>query len=159
MHYQRLQKTGELRGAEPERPHVGPATCTLDSCDRPYTAKGYCRIHYERWVRNGDPREHVEPNKGWTMKEGYRLLRRPDHPRANVNGFVPEHRLVMEELLGRYLEPSETVHHRNGERADNRPENLELWVSAHPVGQRVEDLVTFAREILDRYGNEVARLR
>ena len=74
------------------------------------------------------------------------------HPRAN-NGYVLEHILVMEEVLGRYLLPGETVHHRNGIKHDNRPENLELWVSKQPYGQRVVDLVSWAREILATYGD------
>lgn len=50
----------------------------------------------------------------------------PDHPAAQSNGYVSEHRLVLERLLGRYLIPGEKVRHRNQDRADNRPENLEL---------------------------------
>ena len=64
-----------------------------------------------------------------------------------------EHVVVMSEILGRPLIKGETVHHRNGVRDDNRTENLELWVSSQPSGQRVEDIVPWAREMLVRYGN------
>lgn len=66
-----------------------------------------------------------------------------------------EHRLVMERLLGRKLRKGENVHHKNGIRNDNRPENLELWASVQPSGQRVTDLVAYAREILALYEDEV----
>jgi len=59
----------------------------------------------------------------------------------------------MEKQLGRQLWDGENVHHRNGVRSDNRPENLELWVVRQPAGQRPEDLVAWARTILSRYAD------
>ena len=85
-------------------------------------------------------------------KSGYVMRRVPGHPRARAtNPYVFEHILVMEELLGRHLLREESVHHRNGVRDDNRPENLELWVRPQPSGIRVTDAVAWAREILARY--------
>ena len=73
---------------------------------------------------------------------GYVLIYCPDDPLANARGHIQEHRLIMEEVMGRRLLPNETVHHKNGIRRDNRPENLELWGSAHPSGQRYENIET-----------------
>jgi len=61
-----------------------------------------------------------------TNVRGYVLVRQPGHPDAHCNGYIYEHRLVAEAVLGRRLLPGEQVHHRNGNRSDNRPENLEI---------------------------------
>lgn len=87
--------------------------------------------------------EHPRWNGGrFTHRTGYVYRYAPDHPHANGRGYVFEHRLVLEEKLGRLLQPEEKVHHRNHIRDDNRPENLELTDDSshtrlHKTGRRV----------------------
>lgn len=62
-------------------------------------------------------------------KHGYVLIHGVDHPHATKAGYVREHRLVMEGVLGRYLKPGEVVHHIDGDPGNNAPANLRLYRS------------------------------
>lgn len=62
-------------------------------------------------------------------KHGYILVWNPEHPAANSGGYVREHRLVMEKILGRFLTKKEVVHHRDDNPANNDPDNLELYAT------------------------------
>lgn len=86
--------------------------------------------------------------KGGINAQGYRVV-------YVKGGRVLEHRLIMERHLGRPLLGHESVHHKNGDRLDNRLGNLELWSSSQPAGQRVEDKLAWAREIISLYGGLV----
>jgi hypothetical protein len=110
----------------------------------------FCGRHFYRTRKHGSPyrgREAAPRGAGY-LTRGYRII--------SVGGGVrmPEHRYVMEQVLGRPLWPDEDVHHRNGDRSDNRPENLELWSSSQPRGQRVADKVAWATELLATYAPE-----
>ena len=125
----------------------------VDQCEKPHVAGGYCGKHYQRVRVYGDAGRQIRRanGDGTVTAGGYRILRKPDHPNSDKRGSIMEHRFVMAEHLGRPLYADETVHLINGDKLDNRIENLELWSSNHPSGQRVADLVSWAEEITSRY--------
>lgn len=131
-----LIKCCAVCGKEFENRKASVACCSL-SCARVLDAKRHGPSNWKGGVNR--------------HSSGYLKELRKGHPRADSKGYVLQHRLVMEEGLGRKLEAHERVHHRNGIRDDNRLENLELWVvrgqsSKDPSGQRAVDL---ARHMLD----------
>lgn len=92
----------------------------------------------------------LERHKNWNggrsvNQDGYTIIR------YAPGKTMLEHRYVMEQELGRKLYGDENVHHINGDRTDNNIENLELWSSMQPTGQRVKDKVDWAKKILERY--------
>jgi hypothetical protein len=129
-------------------------TCTVDDCQKKHTAKGMCQMHYRRNKLYNDPKlrpGRPRRNTASINNNGYELLYEPENPNANVNGLVLVHRKVMSEVLGRPLLRIEQVHHKNGNRSDNRIENLEIWTTHQPQGQRIEDKIEYAIEILKQY--------
>lgn len=104
----------------------------------------------------GDQKGEMATNwkGGRRIARGYVLVYAPDHPtrKGKIKPYVFEHRLVMEKRLGRLLRDDEHVHHKDGVRSNNQDSNLELWTKSHPHGQRAEDKVKWAREIIALYG-------
>lgn len=160
-HYLRLIRHGDVLADRPLDRRVN-TTCTVDGCDRDATAGGMCPTHRIRLRRHGDAKAAVPiqtPVGGGFVHKGYRRVPVPPELRWLVGGAPNdlEHRFVMAQLLGRPLRPDESVHHRSGDRLDNRPENLELWSRYQPRGQRVGDKVEYAIEILTRYAPNLLR--
>lgn len=144
----------------PIKTHRSPGTpapiCKVEGCGRPVHGLGLCTTHKsQQWLgildREGNQVREKKNTRGshrTVTKKGYVRLYLPENRRADMNGYVWEHIVVMEENLGRRLMPQELVHHRNGIRGDNSPGNLELRTTAtHEPGHLVD--VALAIETLE----------
>jgi hypothetical protein len=129
--------------------------CTLEGCDKERKGFGYCTGHYQRFKKYGSPLadKSLSPAyKPYVDANGYVVVRKN-------NTHIKVHREIMEEHLGRKLFSKENVHHINGDRTDNRIENLELWSTSQPSGQKIEDKVRWALGIINMYPEIVETIR
>lgn len=134
---------------------------SIERDDALFDGEELCDAHYRQKISGKELRplsvrhraKAGEPRSSYTTEKGYVVVYKKGHENAWKNGYMFEHVFVMSEMLGRPLTDKENVHHKNGVRCDNRPENLELWSTSQPYGQRVRDKIAWAREILDLYGD------
>lgn len=136
-HYYRFLKTGDPLKTPTGRIHGKRNICVISGCGGIVEGFGYCRKHYKKWKKYGDPLCVKRPNLGTHhyTKEGYNLIWKPEWLTARKDGYILEHRFVMENILGRSLTKNEIVHHKNGIRDDNREENLQLlFINQHFKG-------------------------
>ena len=155
FHFHRHYKGRDLLSPRVTRRAQSKRGCSIPDCIRPHNAYGYCATHLARLKRHGNV-NFVSATRGpYSKGKGKGAIKRDGYRYFSVgNGMAAEHRMVMEMVLGRQLVKGESVHHKNGNKLDNRPENLELWSHSQPSGQRVEDKLLWANEIVALYGSE-----
>jgi hypothetical protein len=158
-HYEKFLKYGDPLAYAPRRTG-GP--CKVAGCDGISIARGMCRACYSYWQTHGEGASRfvalAKRQSDRVDDQGYVQSYAPEHPNARKSKRVPKHRLVMSEFLGRPLKANENVHHINGNKSDNNLDNLELWVTTQPKGQRPQDLIKYAKRILRTYAADGKKL-
>lgn len=177
MHWQQLRNgaleaevslltLGHVRAAE----SYASANCLVTGCEERPVSRWMCPLHAAQRDAgilddNGKQLRELQPFGGRKHKEGpivdghgYLAVRAPESYQGKTwYGRVLEHRLVMEQVLGRLLFPEEIVHHINGVKSDNRPENLEVHTrKTHPPGHVVTAETALAQLEQLRLNNPLA---
>lgn len=138
------------------RKKIRTGNCS-NGCKLPVHARAVChrcyrKIHYEEHERQrrGATKHDLSPiGTIKTDKSGYARIKIDIGHGAR--DWVRHHKYVMEQKLGRKLFDYENVHHINGNKSDNSEKNLELWITKQPKGQRIEDLIEYAKWIILTY--------
>lgn len=140
-HYERLRRTGSI-GVAGDARRKPAVQCSVDGCPKEAKARTLCAGHYANWRTTGDPIPRKRPTYGQNVPRvnarGYRIVYDPEHPLAMADGYVYEHRKVAWDE-GLLTDPNLIVHHRNGDRGDNRIENLEVKAQGVHVREHVEE--------------------
>ena len=134
----------------------------VNGCNKPIHCKGICKNCYRKWHYETRERNRRYPEGISKEREsiigtlrtdtsGYVYIKVDKGSSGLSRNWMKYHRYIMEQHLGRKLLPEENVHHINGNKSDNRIENLELWITKQPKGQRPNDLIEYAKWILENY--------